>query len=214
MNVNDLKAFCSRNKSIYSLYPSDPWRKNGYWHATDGCIYVRLKAPGCEESDLGAFTIPIDVDKLPWEEAKRGRRLKSFPLLNSLPARPEPPCKTCAGTGYATFCEECDGEGVVCFSNDYHEYEFECKTCKGTKYFASQEHPCPDCGGIPNYLQANLELEKGCWFKRYYLEKIIRLPSVRYYNPPLKRPRWGVVHRVLLYFEFTGGRGMLAGVRL
>jgi hypothetical protein len=47
---------------------------------------------------------------------------------------PEPiPCGVCKGTGKAREidCDECEGAGEVCFSNDHHDYEVTCKSCEG-----------------------------------------------------------------------------------
>jgi len=65
---------------------------------------------------------------------------------------PKIPCNECNGIGRITRvpCEECETLGVVEFSNDHNDYEFDCKSCDGEGYNVSagkEGNRCSNCNG-------------------------------------------------------------------
>lgn len=105
----DLSRFCGDGMGRYSL--SEPWIRNGYGHATDGTIMVRIPS-----------TEPDTAGKLPPE-------LEAFakPIGEHLPWPPgNAPCDKCGDTGNIP-CKECGGGGVCDKCG-----EGECHQCHGS----------------------------------------------------------------------------------
>lgn len=78
-------------------------------------------------------------------------------------------CACCKGTGIDDKCRECDGDGYVYFSSDFHEYEAECKSCE-----AGANKECKYCeGGFGGVKAPNTHASiKGIGVNPGYIKKI------------------------------------------
>lgn len=95
---------------------------------------------------------------------------------------PEPiQCGVCKGTGKAREidCDECEGEGEVCFSNDHHDYEFPCKSCEG-KGLKVAVGICDNCKGTGKAFNLINGVKIGdIYIDPNYLSLIIHAPDLQ-----------------------------------
>lgn len=123
MNIN---VFCADDFEVRD-YLKKPFNYKGQKVCTNGhiCVISRLEQE--------------DIDDTPKQI------LKGTSIFDSIINFAVPPkkvtvgsideqtylCYRCKGTGVKSRCDECDGDGVVCFTTDYNDYECECKGCDG-----------------------------------------------------------------------------------
>ena len=119
-------------------------------------------------------------------------------------------CSRCRGIGRLSICPECDGEGEIYYHNDYHQYDFECKTCRGDGSFPScstnteSAHICGGCKGtgkdndkpVP-WMNAFVNLK--------YIEIIKQLPGAKL--------SISYVSADMYAFRFTGGCGFVMAMK-
>jgi len=141
MTVEKLKKFCGYKESPTI---STPWSAGDKSYATNGFILVIVPrvAEIPERTNTVNIAKVLDMNPMPdegWEKA---------PGIDGLNV---PECPKCKGKERPSeVCEECDGSGVVDLSNEWHDYECECKsshgdgeiggcrTCHGTGYLTDE----------------------------------------------------------------------------
>lgn len=152
MDLDILKAFCNEIRAATAT----PFSAGEHTFATDG--YILLRVPRMAE-------VPErdDAPKIDTTEGNLGFSLSKEPLSWVPIPKVElkyRPCNICNGTGRMYECPECDGDGNVEWSSDFHEYEDECRMCGGSGTVSAEElkrqkiNPeirkltdlaCPDC---------------------------------------------------------------------
>lgn len=190
-----LAKFCKDDPVISSM--ATPWSAGEYSCATNGHILCRIPRRGDipERDDApridSIFDIPAPKE---W-----------FPLADIvLPALviKEVICSDCNGVqGEDHVCPECDGRGLVDFTNSYSDYEVDCKSCDGE----GKIHKCEKCNGTGKVVIENLQpVQVGSsHFQLRYLLLLKDLPNCKI------GPAAPSLSLQAARFVFDGGEGLL-----
>lgn len=188
-----LQKFCNTDDDSRL---SEPWSDGLYSMASDGHIAIRVDRVA--EITKGK---PFDKE-VRWVPELDGEWV-DLPEY-SLPEMK--PCRRCKGTGKISICYECDGDGVICFSNRYHEYEVECLSCSGGGDISGGDHVCKTCNGNGKYFAEKVVevLFNNHKVNALSLEKIKDLPKIKIFTTPTDGE--------LFHLQFDGGMGVMMGL--
>lgn len=139
MHVKKLEKFCGYGGKL-----EKPWSSGDLTYATNG--FTLIMVPRMKEvpeiKDTVNVQAVIDGNPEPlagWVDA---------PGVAGLNV---PECPKCKGKeSESEECEECQGTGYVNLENDFHDYEWECKSCDGE----GETDGCRECDGT-GYLYKN-----------------------------------------------------------
>jgi hypothetical protein len=184
----DLLMFCCHRNAVMKT----PATIGPYTYATDGKVIVRVPADKHYEA-------PVDfplVDRLPWDHDQLGEWVQ-LPILDIKPRN----CLACKGTGKTTVCPECEGEGEVCFSNDFNTYDFPCETCGGSRVISGGTDLCYLCRGTLQHVRhESFPWQRGK-VNAHYVHLLKDLPGIQF-----------SIHGEVIdpiRFRFDGGCGLL-----
>lgn len=158
----DLQPFCSTDTD--GRYGIDkPWVKDGWRHATDGRICIRLPATG-EPDALPEKRVPHFDEVLPPVDGN----WQPWPQVES--------CGSCFGRRHID-CDECGGDGTCdqCKCKGAHN----CGCCEGTGKVTCKA--CHDPGGFDRFLFGETELA------RCYAYLVAKLPGPVEFLPTTKK---------------------------
>ena len=172
MKKENLQKYCGEG------IISKPFSKGGFSYATDGVLIIRVaQIEGVEEQIINK----PNVDSLWSKHVHEGDSY--FPI----PEIPEPEsnvCTWCFGTGNVNPCPECNGEGVVYFSNHYNEYECDCETCDGSGFHIGDKTEdkrepkiCKRCKGEGKIYKYGNSTVSGRLYNNKYLLMLKKLPN-------------------------------------
>jgi len=191
MTPGKLQSFCSKEPWKESLLY--PWNANGFTYASNGFVGIRItevEGYGNKGPDL--------------ETLLAKARTEDIFGLSSLPEIEMVVCAKCQGTGKATDCDHCDGEGEVEFrcehSGCYETYTFECHECGGSGK-SSEDGKCEECDGIGK-VESKTKLKFG---NRTFYVSALRMI---YDLPELKLEKDGG-ETSGAYFTFDEGEGLI-----
>lgn len=185
----NLKRFCEPDCKY-----GEPFSHGDYSYATNGHILVRVpRLPGIMREP------PMEISKLEALELEPSHKGEWY----DVPELPEKQgCAFCRGSGKVAFCGECDGEGIVTLHTKWHEYECECKGCRGEGFTYGYSDTCPYCDGAGWVFHLNEIMKVGEELvNARYIEKIRSLPNPRLFLPANDMR--------MVVFRFDGGVGGL-----
>ena len=177
----------------------------GRWtYTTTGHIAVRI--PECGGGrDVGfTDTIVERIDR--WLETPD----LEFRAVDLPPEPAWPKCLACGGTGRATRCHECNGEGErECDMGHLHD----CDECQGSGQLAGDEAQCVACKGLGTNDRAAPVWTYavpigGCFVNWRFLAKFKALPNAMFAPLPDGADGMDVV-----IVRFDGGMGAIVGLR-
>jgi len=118
------------------------------------------------------------------------------------------PCIMCNATGLctSTVCEECNGDRLVYFENQYNSYAIECATCDGEGYISmpGTGETCPACEGTKKRFQLGSTVSvEGVKLDPALLEKISDVENIEIS---------GDKARTMLFFRAGEFYGALMGI--
>jgi hypothetical protein len=190
----DLRPFCAAENTML------PFSWGNHTYATNGFIAIRIRrmddSPEREENKkiLDIINHGLALKPPQW-----------FPLPEI--TLEQASCDVCGGSGKVYFCAECEGEGLLTFSNKWNEYEATCESCGGKGRLGHQpsevfeEEPCENCAGCGLITKDTATQLAGVWFTDTLLSKLAGLPGPVEIGPmPGDRPS---------HFRFTGGEGLI-----
>lgn len=196
--IEILKRFCDPNDD--REYRKTPLTVGDFTYATNGYCIIEVPAvEGCKVADISV--LPKKLQE-PWkfmaEQYEGATEGHEFPT--DLPKIKSKPCRLCDGTGRNSLCKECEGEGVVDFSNAYGNYEMECQSCGGDGYVSGKE-VCAYCAGEGKLeeqtdVKLNHMIVDAC-----FLRNFVGLSNLKLWLPK-ERDKAVVV-------TFDGGRGAI-----
>ncbi len=191
-----LLSFCAIKSEELRKYLWGPLHLEGKDYYMNGHIMVWVSGNNGDK---------LDQKKLP----KVIKALNKFELLDSEKCEkvkfPDDieldTCGICDGTGKATICDTCSGEGV---SECNLDFEHCCDDCNGDGWIAGQASTCPFCHGYKIKRSIMIPLF-GFYIDAVYLKKILDLPDVRVGPPATEKDPY--------LFVFDGGKGVCMGMR-
>ena len=195
----DLQKFCSTDS--FRININKPFSKGDYTYATNGHIMVRVsKVEGIgeqETSDTIKAVNPVplfsDIENL------------VYVPIPDIPPTTYEQCQRCEGAGKLKTCPECDGDGFVCFTNRYSDYECDCETCGGTGKLAGDQETCGKCIGTGKIAKREFTIVGGQKYDNKYLSMIKELPDCEIAETGGLKAA---------HFKFTGGDGLLMPVEI
>ncbi len=143
-------------------YVASPFVLDGYRHATNGHILVRVPAP--DEVDTEGLLVAESIRKM---FATAHAEFVPLPQVTAYA-----PCKDCGGKGFLERgrCPDCHGDGEFM----HGEYYYDCQNCDGT---GEAEAGCRTCAGAGEpFTSVQIGDAK---FQAKYLRLIAGLPNVR-----------------------------------
>lgn len=192
----NLMPFCSTDTNRKNI--QKPWSLNGFTYATDGKILVQIEGSHADPNE-GAPKLSLDG----------GFRFNHSEMQDwiELPAVIDPPktsdCTTCKGTGSASECKECQGDGNV--ECDYG-HDHECPKCDGIGSTPSKDgKTCSDCNSGKVELFTSMQVG-GQFINVRYLATLKGLDGVK-----INTTRRGSSH--MIPFKFNGGLGYVMPCR-
>ena len=193
MNIDQINPLCS----LVNPRLMKPFTDGYYTYASDGVICVRI---------VGKLTdnvINISVSSLPWDwlaEQVEGVLLTKD-MLNDMHTEAMN-CIYCVPGATATYCNECDGEGVIYHDTGIHEYEWECKSCGGDGRFGEiPPSECRECLGTRWGLGLSYSLGKQSINPKYLQKLVNSIPKIILHEGPHESS--------IIGFKFDGGDGMI-----
>lgn len=145
--IEKLKKFCDPEYQDITGFTSNPFSSQTRTYATDNRMCVSIDGVFAKMQIQYAEKCESVISKSKQTGDKVQLRADD---LRGLVVK----CDKCNEHGKRRIidCPECDGEGVIYWQNDYHEYSAECKSCegKGETYNEEQFYPiesCPNCHG-------------------------------------------------------------------
>jgi hypothetical protein len=189
----DLMAFCTANDERLA----SPFTVGGHTLFSNGRCVVRVPVIDSVDRDS-----PFDsISKIKFEAPTGGKFIPMPTVRVEMKT-----CGCCLGSGMATSCEECGGEGEVVFTTENNIYEVECKECFGDGLTAGGNETCRECNGskvTPKYRHETVRIF-GTRFAADLLEMFQVLPNMEICSKPHKE--------LMFYFRFDGGDGVLMGM--
>lgn len=167
----DLQRFCKEG-SCSGL--ERPFSQGAFTYASDGWIAVRVpRVESAEENPKAP-----DMSRIPWGHED----LDDFGPLPDYDIATAKQCRHCKGSGKASTCPECGGEGEVTLDSGYNEYDVECATCHGEGTVPGRPkdevEPCDRCKGSGHDLISPVTWGNG-YISMAILERIKDLPGVK-----------------------------------
>ena len=191
-NEIDLQVFCRSSDKSFAV----PFSNEFYTYATNGHIIVRVD----RRQEMTGKQDKVRPEAISFTPQHDGE----WRQLPDYSAAPKKKCRVCDGRGKVLVCPECGGEGEVVLSNDWHEYEAECKSCYGDGWLAGIESEklvvCERCAGSGEVYGKEGTKIGGSMVALCLLDKLKTLPEVEVFLPELK----GMIN-----FRFAGGCGAL-----
>jgi len=178
----------------------NPWHENGFSYATNGAIVIRV--PGeYGDNDVGEFPKMADFNWPFFDTLENGITIPKYAFGEYQT------CNLCSGQKHIQ-CPECDGDGMVYFENDYHEYNMQCASCSGrgvTELIETQK--CWFCYGT-NIKDEPYFLIDGQMFNPRYIKLLVdNLPDLIFYP---KISCWNEdEEKASAGFSFDGGLGFI-----
>jgi len=200
MNLEELKTFCDPARQRPPCQA--PFLHDVYLWATDARIAVRVPAPLMPPAgvDCPDLAVAVSLAQLFATVA-----VTAQPVSFTLPEPSYAPCVQCGGTGGAApDCERCHGTGETPCPTCGESWT--CTSCQGNGTDPSKpKGPCQRCDATG---QKRLPIPVPIGGQKYsdlYLSRIAALPGLRFY-PSLTEGKPA-------HFQFTGGDGILMGMR-
>lgn len=191
MTYGEMRNFCSNDREDLA----EPFGYRGFNYATDGKVAVRCPT-GDPFQMLKHESKAMMVEKV-FKDVDWNTRFVKIPEYNREVKTSE--CERCKGSGKEKTCPECDGSGIVGFSNEYSDYECSCETCMGgTK--KPDEMDCEECNG-----KGEIDIQTSVRINSYsvmtkLLNKIADLPGIKISQKDFNGA---------LAFKFSGGQGLI-----
>ena len=185
-----IRGFCAKTINRPTLM--EPFTNGKFTYATDGRVIVRVPWIGAVPERDSA---PDPCTQLTWTHDEVDSWLPLPTLDDSMEAK----CSTCCGLGKTTTCNECHGDGVVGFFNDFHDYECECQSCNGDGVSAGGVDVCSSCGGA-KYDAISVPIGAALMGSTYW-RQLHSLPNAMIEATPIPRG--------MIRFKFDGGCGLL-----
>lgn len=167
----DLNKFCKKGHSVWG----EPWSSGDFSFASNTSVIVQVpRVDGIPENEK-APNIDM-VKKMFWGLMNMDGEWHDLSDIKVQYVK----CHVCNGTGKVVTCRECDGEGMVYFSNAYNEYEFECESCMGDGFTPSRDGKvCASCNGEGTIVLHERIKLGNTFFSSENLALIKDLPNVR-----------------------------------
>ena len=182
--VKMLMPFC---RGKWNPNIAQPWSREGFTYATDGFAVIRIprianvpERPTAPKAEKVFTYYPAPAG--PWLE---------FPTPEETGISTV--CPRCRGQ--EVHCKECNGSGMVEFSNRYNDYEIQCKSCSG------EGDTCSKCGGSGEEDPQPETVFAGFRFKSVYLRAFRALPGAKINVP--------VDPKDAAWIKFDGGDGLV-----
>lgn len=178
---------------------ANPWSWDGWSCASDGRIAVRIPhVAGLDREP------PFDSAKtLRWDPKNDGEWVDIPQYV--LPEKRD--CKACHGTGKVDFCPECEGEGIVEFSNSFNFYTVDCGSCGGEGTVFGNKINCRSCSGKGFvFAEEHCPVVFGTGdvdISAFLLEKIKDFPGIKIFTAPTD---------TMFHIKFDGGDGIVMGM--
>jgi hypothetical protein len=178
----ELEHFTSPRDKVDFL--KKPFNRAGKTVACNGHALVLFpEQPNYEELDAAKFTnfyrLLDDIE---------AAEFKPMTLQVEFPARFT--CSVCNGKGKAVLipCEECEGEGLLHFENDFNVYECTCQKCHGNGNIVELgKGCCYNCKGTGYRYESRQSIKVGnIYIDPNYLKLIINAPDLHLYEMPDK----------------------------
>jgi hypothetical protein len=178
-----------------------PFSFGDFTYATNGHILVRVP----RRSDVPEWEALNEKTAVLFDEIDYTAANAALTEIPDFP-QPEPvACKICKGSGKVSKCPECDGEGEVTVSNDWHDYECECLTCHGEGKVHGTDATCFACDGT-GMKKVMKRVAMGCTgFSSHYLTMMKELPGMKISPTSEIGPN---------YFKWGEGDGLLMPMRV
>jgi len=197
----DLHAFCGHASRDLHL----PFQDDHAAYACNGHIAIR-------HDSLGPTQYRSYADVPVYERISALLLDEDYPQTRPVPVLPKSkPCPSCMGTGRATTCDDCEGNGE--FRHGNHDYT--CKTCDGrgqyTSVFAEPDTQCNACSGSGRKHEHQIPIQVGSQAVGLaYLRLIAPLPGVQLH---LKKSA-GPTGTAPIRFTYAGGCGVILPMRV
>ena len=191
----DLQRFCHEYRGKGSL--STPFSRGDYTYATDGRMIVRVP----RLKDMPERDNAPKADHLGWNHSE----LSDWTNPPKIDLSGTEKCSLCKGSGKATVCPECDGEGEVVAETAMNEYEVTCKTCEGDGATAGGKDMCSSCDGTGLYIDNPVK-----YGSRYIGGLLLAKMSIL---PDLQFSHYGGIEDAVR-FIFDGGEGLVMPFRV
>lgn len=183
-------------------YMNQPFTMSGRTMASNGHLIISVP-------EASGFNYCEDLDSKKVRDMLDDAMSADYVILGDIDMPERSKCKVCKGCGKASEseCDECDGRGEVELSNDYNEYEVDCKSCNGSgeNVELHTEIDCYSCDGsgevFPEFFSIEID---GAFINAKYVEKIKRLPDVMVCSDAKKN---------MLYFNSGDAYGVILGMR-
>jgi hypothetical protein len=116
-------------------------------------------------------------------------------------------CKVCKGTGFShsAHCNECEGDGEVYLTNEFNDYQHDCKSCSGAGSIVEVggDIKCKYCNdGVAYEVNDSVQI-LNLNIKPKYLNYILDVPGIEVAPYPEKKE---------LYFKVGEINGLICGM--
>lgn len=202
-------------KYLKILITSDPdenrhhilnsYYESGFSYSTNGKVIIRVKGE-YGDNDLEKFPLISGFNWSVFDTLKNGITISkdSFKEYKT--------CDQCSKGQQDVQCDECDGDGIVYFDNDCHEYRMTCKSCDGRGWIQLLDsQKCWHCHGT-NIIHEDDFLIGNQPFNPVYIKLLVdNLPGLKFFpRTPLMPDDDEVLSAA---FTFNGGHGFIMQVK-
>lgn len=198
----DLQKFCAADS--YRTNINKPFSRGDFTYATNGHIMIRVpRIDSIGEQEISDKFKIIEPEKL-FAAVKD----HPFHLIPDIPPLITKECARCGGSGKLHICPECDGDGVVYFSNAYNDYTCDCETCGGDSYVNNDKSEpviCAKCDGSGKITEKSHSMASGRYYDNLYLTWLKELPNCMLAEADGLEAG---------YFSFTGGDGLIMPLQI
>lgn len=175
--VPDITPFCAEEAGRFLI--ERPWVKDGWRYATDGCVCVRVPAPGEPDTpsplESGPRLFEADECFGAQYDFEADRCTEPFPTHDGRTFK-----QACDNEAHMKECPDCLGSGTChCPSCDNAH---DCPKCGGRGYRTVKQTPCPECNASGYRADPAPQVIAGKRVRGPSAILIAGLPGARYYS--------------------------------